>query len=657
MSPLEADGATAGRETDYDRHHLLQRNDEETCIDGLNTPNKHQNEEFWKKKTSRWEEGSSLRRMLKVFIFVTVLLFVTNLVYEMQSSKKSDDLSLATIQHGESSSADEENEVAAAANDEGLHQETSGNGNKADFLNKIDVANETTKMLTARQTIDSALKALQRDVGPEYASELFGSLRFWNRRYIKQKLIRALLGQNGCPGKAQSDHDFIMSFAGTSVTAGHDNYFNESYPIVLERLLLDSYTAAGLNLEVRNHAMGFNPAIPAAFCVRSQLGEDTDVAAWEFEMSISGPLKNAYVEEWMRNALYLPKRPALLMLNGGGGSRKPASDEDILEPRTGPPPLYGYGGDKGDLFEYYDAFGVHSQAMHEAVWKLDHLDKFNFHALVQAGKPTPKPAKWHPGPGGHLLRAQILAHHYLRLLDDAIVVVQETFSETGQDNATIEFIDDADSAVRKDMGTYSAGGKNVEDATLDLPPPLYCDHFFCGSPASCAMTFEPKEQGSLLDLVLSPANLRSTKPTVEPQKHKMWHVQLYAADFDAVVFSQKQGFQYLDMKYVLQGNHKAGPLKLAVKSRSENHIVFCQPPKVWGHMPAHCGDLKDDAVVKIDEKRVSMVKSSSLYDKESSQPPNCWISEWKVKPGSHVITITPTNSDGSYVTLSALIWF
>ncbi|TFJ81826.1 hypothetical protein NSK_007073 [Nannochloropsis salina CCMP1776] len=625
-----------------DCHYLMKGDDEETCIDGLNTPNKHQNEEFWKKKTSRWEEGSSLRRMLKVFIFVIVLLFVTNLVYEQtkENSKKLDDLSLATIQHGESSSADEENEVVAAANDEGLHQETSGNGNKADLL-QMNVANETTKMLTARQTIDSALKALQRDVGPEYASELFGSLRFWNRRYIKQKLIRALLGQNGCPGKAQSDHDFIMSFAGTSVTAGHDNYFNESYPIVLERLLLDSYTAAGLNLEVRNHAMGFNPAIPAAFCVRSQLGEDTDVAAWEFEMSISGPLKNAYVEEWMRNALYLPKRPALLMLNGGGGSRKPASDEDILEPRTGPPPLYGYGGDKGDLFEYYDAFGVHSQAMHEAVWKLDHLDKFNFHALVQAGKSTPKPAKWHPGPGGHLLRAQILAHHYLRLLDEAIISVLAALH--------------GENTMPKLETLLETTTPLEQDPTVNefkLPPPLYCDDFFCGSPASCAMTFKPIAQGSLLELVVSPPELKTAKPTIESQNNSMWHTQLITYDQNAVVNARNRGAQYLDMKYVLQGNKYAGPLVLGVETHNKHHMLFCQPPGS-GENQAPIGR---NSSILVDGKDSPFELEDSFYLTHTIRAP-CWATKHQLEPGNHTITITPTNADGKYISLSAVIWF
>lgn len=77
-----------------------------------------------------------------------------------------------------------------------------------------------------------------------------------------------------------------MSFAGTSVTAGHDNLFEESYPMVFARALEPVFEAAGVELHVRNHAMGNNPAVPSAFCVGAQLGEDTDVAVWEFGMMV-----------------------------------------------------------------------------------------------------------------------------------------------------------------------------------------------------------------------------------------------------------------------------------------------------------------------------------------------------------------------------------
>lgn len=49
---------------------------------------------------------------------------------------------------------------------------------------------------------------------------------------------------------------------GTSVTAGHDNYFNQSFPVVWGRIMEEAFTAANVSLVMRNHAMGWNPIHP-----------------------------------------------------------------------------------------------------------------------------------------------------------------------------------------------------------------------------------------------------------------------------------------------------------------------------------------------------------------------------------------------------------
>ena len=44
--------------------------------------------------------------------------------------------------------------------------------------------------------------------------------------------------------------DFLFIFGGSSVTAGHDNYLNESYPQVYERRMKGPLQALGINLKV-----------------------------------------------------------------------------------------------------------------------------------------------------------------------------------------------------------------------------------------------------------------------------------------------------------------------------------------------------------------------------------------------------------------------
>jgi hypothetical protein len=279
--------------------------------------------------------------------------------------------------------------------------------------------------------------------------------------------------------------------------------------------------------------------------------------------------------------------------------------------------------------------------MHEAVWKLDHLDKFNFHALVQAGKSTPKPAKWHPGPGGHLLRAQILAHHYLRLLDEAIISVLAALH--------------GENTMPKLETLLETTTPLEQDPTVNefkLPPPLYCDDFFCGSPASCAMTFKPIAQGSLLELVVSPPELKTAKPTIESQNNSMWHTQLITYDQNAVVNARNRGAQYLDMKYVLQGNKYAGPLVLGVETHNKHHMLFCQPPGS-GENQAPIGR---NSSILVDGKDSPFELEDSFYLTHTIRAP-CWATKHQLEPGNHTITITPTNADGKYISLSAVIWF
>jgi len=53
--------------------------------------------------------------------------------------------------------------------------------------------------------------------------------------------------------------------------------------------------------------------------------------------------------------------------------------------------------------------------MTHAYFFTDHLDRYNSQAAMK-DKPTEKPAGWHPGPGGHELRGEILAWGYMNVL-------------------------------------------------------------------------------------------------------------------------------------------------------------------------------------------------------------------------------------------------
>ena len=55
--------------------------------------------------------------------------------------------------------------------------------------------------------------------------------------------------------QTHKDVEFIISFTGSSVTAGHDSPFVNSYPVVLGEVMAPAFSPIGIKLVSRNAAM------------------------------------------------------------------------------------------------------------------------------------------------------------------------------------------------------------------------------------------------------------------------------------------------------------------------------------------------------------------------------------------------------------------
>lgn len=64
---------------------------------------------------------------------------------------------------------------------------------------------------------------------------------------IKYRIAEKILTPNS---------QYLMIFGGSSVTAGHDNYYSQAYPFVFERRMKDAFEALGIKLLVHNIAQG-----------------------------------------------------------------------------------------------------------------------------------------------------------------------------------------------------------------------------------------------------------------------------------------------------------------------------------------------------------------------------------------------------------------
>jgi hypothetical protein len=93
----------------------------------------------------------------------------------------------------------------------------------------------------------------------------------WN--IIKYKLAHKIISGN--------KSSFFMIFGGSSVTAGHDNYYNQSFPAVVERRMKPLFDAAGIELIVHNIAQGANNCVPYILCYEAMGGLNPDFIGWE----------------------------------------------------------------------------------------------------------------------------------------------------------------------------------------------------------------------------------------------------------------------------------------------------------------------------------------------------------------------------------------
>lgn len=75
-------------------------------------------------------------------------------------------------------------------------------------------------------------------------------------------------------------NDFVYVFGGSSVTAGHDNFYNESYPKVFERRMQPIFNALNIGLSVRNIAVGSLGCEPYNACYETFGGPDPDFVTW-----------------------------------------------------------------------------------------------------------------------------------------------------------------------------------------------------------------------------------------------------------------------------------------------------------------------------------------------------------------------------------------
>eukprot|EP00607_Mallomonas_marina_P003036 CAMPEP_0182435244 /NCGR_PEP_ID=MMETSP1167-20130531/74670_1 /TAXON_ID=2988 /ORGANISM="Mallomonas Sp, Strain CCMP3275" /LENGTH=455 /DNA_ID=CAMNT_0024626085 /DNA_START=277 /DNA_END=1641 /DNA_ORIENTATION=- len=413
------------------------------------------------------------------------------------------------------------------------------------------------------------------------------------------------------------DQQFLMIFGGSSVTAGHDNLYNQSYPMIVKKRMTPIFESLGLKFLVRNIAMGANNCLPYSFCYESMGGADPDVVGWE--QSYNCGRSDDMFELVARWAGWSKNRGMVYFSASGGMSPSdcppaveevPYCDEDWTPEQAGLiewyPEQTELEEEKMELDKFYKAhpsadrfvgvindyhgigkhgFNVWEGNPHCEIPVMDNsgggnnddftpVTRSNCKGVDIAGCGMLKfesyeaslygsggnGAKWHPPRAWHLLRGEAIVWLYTLTLLDALLDI-EVAQGIGK--------------TRSEMSEEYA--KKLSELQPDMPHPKRCTEF-CYTKPVCYTNFMPHYNPVL---TLDSQLVGTTNWTMDDKDYGAWSLT----------------YGYLDEKPGIHavGGHAAGEIHFKITVGSEN------PEKqVWICGDAISGAL-DHAVFYLDQ--------------------------------------------------------
>jgi len=380
---------------------------------------------------------------------------------------------------------------------------------------------------------------------------------------------------------------FVFVAFGSSVTAGHDNYFNQTWPVMLEEVLRPTFEALGMGFRVENFgAGGWGEAPFATGCLAAKTNHEADALTWEWWM-FHDPACEGY--HFLQEASGMKRRPVVFAFaNTGLEFENWLSLQKKEREELGKTVMRW--GELGPSKPWRNATWYASEeyvsAVELEVWRkqvqMKKLEKLPMPRrrektkqwlqetrvaddFVQAGlgfypvlvsAPTPLVAEdvwwqsrekalnfnWHPGPLGHLLIAHMIGHYILTQLADIL-----TEPASGPPRILRGPTDD-----NPLVGNAVAQQKGRSCGTL--------------AALQCLTGSEPRPEGIDLALALAPESSGSWERVLS------WHARV------------PEGTGIRDLRRVYRGTSASGELVLQADvpgSVPEAFALVCEAPCGW----------------------------------------------------------------------------
>lgn len=305
-------------------------------------------------------------------------------------------------------------------------------------------------------------------------------------KHTAERIIRAVMKE--AKGDESTKNKFVMSFGGYSVTVGRGNYYHQSYPFIMQKVLKPLFEEyLDLDLVVRNSAIGGIPSFPYGWCLHNFLGDDSDVISWDYGMNEGNGAEalEAYLRQGISN---LAKRPMMIML-------------DTKKSRV-------------DLLKAYYKNGVltdsiavgRGEIVNKKLLDLPEEDKpvgFQNWSTWGAPKGSPGQSNWHPKYMEHELIGWMIAMHFIDAVEAALIKLESIEKDSSIDLGIKE--EDHQSLVILPEPVTGIPKGHPDAAATDIlyGTPLGEKDQWHMDPVSCRSNFLPNINGHMSEIVVS----------------------------------------------------------------------------------------------------------------------------------------------------------
>ena len=372
----------------------------------------------------------------------------------------------------------------------------------------------------------------------------------------------------------EDSRPFVLAFGGYSVTVGRGNFFSQSYPFVLEKIVKEIFKdALGIDIVVRNAAIGGTPSFPYGWCLKNFLGDDADVVSWEFSMN-EGNAADGF-ESYLRHSMVMPHSPKFLLMDTLKRGR--SARMDVLKKYS------EIGADIDSLFVDYE------NAIKPFVEKRNIKEDFKglkgFNKWDKWGAPDSCPGRspWHLKAQSHELIGWMLAMHFLDCIEIAI-----NYSHDPQARERLRTLSKGSDSKGRFLPEPIS--KFDEKSTTDLSSLRFgvksglseMNQTWKMNKINCRTSYDPILNGYLEDSVVS--GMEQHKSILYERSmdlyDKGWVLDVGNLEYDTKRKVDKcGGLGYIDVKTALYGVSSSGVLKFQIPYDGEQSDVALKPVK------------------------------------------------------------------------------